>query len=209
MNPRARTLLQVVLFGYAFVQLAVLLSLQIESHGFQKALAKRLRSMHLIGQQDGYASATRDEAEKSGLIGRIEIPRVGLSAMVVEGTGVRRLQLGVGHVRSTAFPGERDNVALAGHRDTHFRKLRKVERGDLIRMRTPDGVFDYRIDSILIVRPDRADLVHATKRPMLTLVTCYPFHWIGPAPKRFVVRASLTARNESEELDRVGGGAPS
>ena len=135
------------------------------------------------------AIATRQEAAASGLIGRIEIPRVGLSALVLEGTAGRTLFRGVGHVASSAFPGERGNVALAGHRDTHFRPLKDVAPGDLITLRTPDGDFVYQIVSTRVVDPDRGDLLAATSRPELTLVTCYPFYWVGPAPRRFVVRA--------------------
>jgi len=84
-------------------------------------------------------------------------------------------------------------VALAAHRDTYFSKLRGVSRGDAIRISTPDGVFGYRVESVLIVDPDRADLLRATRSPRLTLVTCYPFDWIGPAPRRFVVLARPAA----------------
>ena len=135
------------------------------------------------------AHASRQQASGSGLIGRIEIPRLGLSEPVLEGTSGRSLRRGVGHVARTAFPGERGNVALAGHRDSHFSRLREVEKGDLIRIQTPDGVFAYRVAAIHIVDPDRGDLLAQTGSPRLTLVTCYPFHWVGPAPRRYVVVA--------------------
>jgi sortase A len=140
------------------------------------------------------AFATRLEARTTGLVGRIQIPRLGLSAVIVEGTNDRSLRRGVGHVEATAFPGERGNVALAAHRDTYFNDLRHLARGDSIFVRTPEGVFGYRVRSILIVNPDRADLLSATRAPRLTLVTCYPFDWIGPAPRRFVVLARPLTR---------------
>ena len=127
--------------------------------------------------------------DTTGLIGRIEIPRLRLSALILEGTSGPALQRGVGHVRHTALPGESDNVGLAGHRDTYFGKLAGVSSGDLILIRTPARTFAYRVDSTLIVTPDRGDLLEASGEATLTLVTCYPFHWIGPAPRRFVVRA--------------------
>jgi len=134
------------------------------------------------------ATVTREAARTSGTIGHLEIRRLGLDVPVVEGIDSRHLLGGVGHVPASAFPGEPDNLALAGHRDTHFDPLRDVTLGDRIRIDTADGVFVYEVDSTLIVPPTRGDLIEPTGRPTITLVTCYPFHWIGPAPKRFVVR---------------------
>ena len=131
----------------------------------------------------------RRRAETTGRIGHLEIPSIRLNAPVLEGIDRKSLRLGVGHVPSTAFPGEPDNSALAAHRDTHFSSLRRLEKGDSIRIATTEGVFSYVVDSTFIVRPDRGDLLRATGTPMLTLVTCYPFGWVGPAPKRFIVRA--------------------
>jgi len=150
-----------------------------------EALDRPVRSRALVK----VARATRREAKASGVVGRIEIPRLKLSAPVIEGTSNRALRRGVGHVEHTAFPGERGNVGLAGHRDTWFQGLKKVERGDLIRLRTPDGSFVYAVEGIRIVDPERGDLLHATHGPRLTLVTCFPFKWIGRAPQRFVVLA--------------------
>lgn len=136
-----------------------------------------------------YAAGTRREASASGAIGRLEIARLDLSVPVVEGTGRVALLRGVGHVLHTAYPGEPGNVALAGHRDTHFAKLRDVAAGDSIRLTTPDGSFVYRVDSTFVVAPDRGDLLDPTSEPVLTLVTCHPFGWFGHAPNRFIVRA--------------------
>ena len=150
-----------------------------------EALDRPVRSRALVK----VARATRREAEATGVVGRIEIPRLKLSAPVIEGTSNRALSRGVGHVEHTAFPGERGNVGLAGHRDTWFQGLKKVERGDLIRLRTPDGSFVYAVEGIRIVDPERGDLLRASHGPRLTLVTCFPFKWVGPAPQRFVVFA--------------------
>ena len=164
----------------------------LDGLAFRAAFGRRLD--HLLGHDRpraliAEARVSRRQAAGSGLIGRIEIPRVGLSELVVEGTGGRSLRHGVGHVPRTAFPGERGNVALAGHRDSYFARLRDVAKGDLIRLETPDGVFAYRVFSIQVVDPSRADLLAQTGSPRLTLVTCYPFHWVGPAPRRYVVVA--------------------
>ena len=147
---------------------------------FQRSMSKRL---------DKQTAESKRKVGANGLIGRIEIPSLGLSAVVLEGTGERTLQRGVGHVERTAFPGERGNVALAAHRDTYFGKLGGLENGDMILIRTSEGTYAYQVEKTLIVPPTRGDLLNQMREPTLTLVTCYPFRWIGPAPKRFVVRA--------------------
>jgi sortase A len=122
-------------------------------------------------------------------VGRIEIPRTGLSAVVAEGLDARTLRRAVGHVPGSAFPGESGNVALAAHRDTYFKGLAKVRRGDVVRLSTPEGEFQYVVERTAVVRPERVDLIAPTPEPTLTLVTCHPFNVLGPAPDRFVVRA--------------------
>lgn len=163
----------------------------IDAHVFQRQLARRLEttgSSESVSSVLERAYSTRREAITSGLVGRLEIPRLGISAMVTEGITQQALGRGIGHVPDTAFPGERGNVGLAAHRDTYFRRLKDVAKGDRIRLDTPDGVFAYEVEWAGIVDPDRIDLLEDTVRPALTLVTCYPFNWIGSAPKRFVVR---------------------
>jgi len=171
--------------------LALWLAWMLDATAVQLWLARRLDELR-PGSSSGLvnsADATRAEARRSGLVGRIEIPRLRVSAMIVEGTTGRALRRGVGHIEPTAFPGERGNVGLAGHRDTFFRQLRHLAPGDSIRIATPDGTFEYRVESLMIVDADRSDLLRATRAPVLTLVTCYPFDWVGSAPRRFVVRA--------------------
>ena len=124
------------------------------------------------------------------LVGWIDIPRVGVSAAVAEGTTSDVLRDAVGHIPGTAVPPERGNMALAGHRDSFFRGLREIRKGDRIEIETPDGTFHYRVDSADIVDPSDVVVLRRGHRAELTLVTCYPFHWIGNAPHRFVVRAS-------------------
>jgi sortase A len=123
------------------------------------------------------------------LVGRLEIPRLRLSAIVLEGSDSRTLELGVGRVPETAEPGESGNVVLSGHRDTFFRPLRGIRAGDRIEMVTRGGTYQYVVDWTKIVDPaDTATLKETPVRSM-TLVTCYPFHYVGPAPQRFIVRA--------------------
>jgi sortase A len=137
-------------------------------------------------------------AAAKGALGRIDIPRLGISAIIAEGTDNGTLKRAVGHVPSTSQPGEAGNVGLAAHRDGLFRGLGGVRQNDLIRIVTPRGSFSYRVEYSVVVGPHRVDLLDSTAVPSLTLITCYPFHWIGHAPKRFVVRAV-----QSEPLARA------
>ena len=124
-----------------------------------------------------------------GLIGRVEIPRLDISAMVREGVDAATLSRAVGHVPSTPLPGAAGNVAIAAHRDTYFRNVRNIRNGDRIRMVTPKGTYEYIVDSLKIVEPTEVNVLDPTPEPAITLVTCYPFNYIGSAPKRFIVRA--------------------
>ena len=124
-------------------------------------------------------------------VGRIEIPRLRISAIVKAGADVRTLQLAVGHIPGTAFPGERGNVGLAGHRDTFFRRLRDIRPEDEIRVTTPERVYSYRVERTDVVEPEDVWVLEPTEYSALTLVTCYPFTYVGSAPQRFIVRAQL------------------
>ena len=142
------------------------------------------------------AEANRARAASFGIdglagspLGRIEISSVGLVAMVMEGTDGRTLQGAVGHIPGTALPGQRGNVAISGHRDTFFRGLRNIHKDDEITLTTLDGSYHYRVDFTEVVEPTATEVLNDSADAILTLVTCYPFYFVGPAPKRFVVRA--------------------
>jgi sortase A len=128
------------------------------------------------------------------VLGRIEIPRLGVTAIVREGDDDATLAIAVGHIPDTARPGERGNMALAGHRDSFFRPLRDIRRQDTIRFVTSERFYDYVVDSTEVVDPDDTRVLDPTSNTVLSLVTCYPFHYVGHAPKRFIVRASLVPR---------------
>jgi sortase A len=123
------------------------------------------------------------------IIGKVQIPRVGLSAVVVQGDSQEILSRAVGHVPGTALPGQSGNVVIAGHRDSFFRSLRKVHAGDRIVLKTPAAFFDYEVESTSVVAPTDLSAIQDSRQPQLTLITCYPFSWIGSAPNRFIVRA--------------------
>jgi sortase A len=124
-----------------------------------------------------------------GALGRIEIPRIGLTAMIMEGTDGRTLRRAVGHVPGTPLPGQQGNAAIAGHRDTFFRPLRNIHHDDEINLTTLNGTYRYVVDSAQVVAPEDTQVLDDSNEAVLTLVTCYPFYFVGPAPKRFIVRA--------------------
>ena len=133
-------------------------------------------------------------AAADGLIGRIEIARLGLSAIVVEGIDRRTLRRAVGHIPGTALPGQSGNVGIAGHRDTFFRPLQEIQVDDIITLTTRWGEYRYRVVSSRVVSPDDVAVLHPTSNEVLTLVTCHPFYFVGPAPDRFIVRAERVTR---------------
>jgi sortase A len=132
------------------------------------------------------------------LLGRLEIPSVHLTVMMREGVDETSLRKEAGHLPLSALPGETGNVVLLGHRDTFFRPLRGIAQGDPIRVRTRNGSFQYIVDSIQVVAPEQS-LAFQEDAPAksITLITCFPFDYVGPAPRRFVVRARMAA----SELD--------
>jgi sortase A len=126
-------------------------------------------------------------------IGRIEIPRLHISVMILEGTTARILRVAAGHINGTALPGTGGNIGIAAHRDTFFRPLRDVRLNDGIVVTTSYGTFRYIVDAVEIVDPEDVRVLHRTTDPELTLVSCYPFAYLGAAPKRFVVHARRQA----------------
>jgi sortase A len=128
-----------------------------------------------------------------GLIGRLEIPRLGLSVIVIEGEDKTTLRRAAGHVPGTPLPGQVGNVGITGHRDTFFRPLRNIQRNDMITLTTLQGEYRYRVVSTKVVSPDDVAVLDSTGGEFLTLVTCHPFYFVGPAPNRFIVRAARVA----------------
>jgi sortase A len=131
---------------------------------------------------------------KGDVIGEMKIPRLGLETIVVQGESAKILRRAVGHLPETPLPGEPGNVALAGHRDGFFRPLRNIQLGDAISLDTLDGEFVYRVESTEVVLPSDVQVLQPSRENTLTLVTCYPFYYVGAAPKRFIVRARQIGR---------------
>ena len=126
-------------------------------------------------------------------LAELSIPRLGVSAVVMEGSDDRTLRVGLGHIESTSLPGESGNVAIAGHRDSFFRPLRNVQVGDDILLDTPNARVHYRVSSYSVVNPSEVSVIDPTQDARLTLVTCFPFYFVGSAPDRFIVRATYVA----------------
>ncbi len=127
-------------------------------------------------------------------LARLAAPELHLSATVLEGTDDATLRRGAGHIEDTAFPGQPGNVGIAGHRDTIFRAVRKIHIGDALTLTTADRVYTYRVAKTSIVQPEDVYVLDPTDHSTLTLVTCYPFEFIGHAPKRFIVSADLVGQ---------------
>ena len=148
-----------------------------------EGLATPLRPVELS------AHAPLRESRRIALVGRVDVPRIHLSAMIAEGATALILDRAVGHLPGTAFPGQTGNTVLAAHRDTFFRRLGELEPGDVIRVTDPRAEYSYHVTFTDIVSPDETWILRSASGETLTLITCYPFHFVGAAPKRFVVRA--------------------
>lgn len=136
------------------------------------------------------ANETADSRILNDLVGRLEIARIHLQVMVLKRADAASLRRGAGWIAHTAGPSEIGNMGIAGHRDTHFRPLEQVRKGDRIVLTTVDGErSEYRVDWIAVVSPSHMAVLDSTPNAAVTLVTCYPFDYVGHAPKRFVVRA--------------------
>jgi sortase A len=170
-------------FALSYVGLTLLDS-RIYQQNAELTLEKRIHA-----QEQRETGLSRVMVKTGDILGRIEIPRIGLSVIVLEGTTSQTLQHGAGHIEGTALPGEPGNIGIAGHRDTYFRGLKDIRANDEIQIQTAAGITRYEVDWIQITVPSDVSIVSPATGSALTLVTCYPFHYIGAAPERFVVHA--------------------
>jgi sortase A len=137
------------------------------------------------------AAANAPGASAAQALTRLSIPRISLDAMVVEGATNQQLTEGPGHLTETAFPGDAGNAVITGHRDTFFRRIFELDQGDEINVQRNGRVFRYQVTGKKIVKPDDVSVLNPTSDAQLTLITCYPMHYIGPAPKRLVIFSKL------------------
>jgi sortase A len=155
---------------------------------YQEAAGNTLeKQIHAQAQQK--VSLTSADTKEGAVLGRIEIPRLGVMVAILQGTTAQTLRLGVGHIAGTALPGEPGNIGIAGHRDTYFRALKDIRTGDEIQIQTATGLSSYDVDSVQIVTPRDTGVLAPSAGSAITLVTCYPFYFIGAAPERFIVHA--------------------
>jgi sortase A len=136
-----------------------------------------------------YKASLKRESEPA--LALLKIPRLHIVAPVMEGIGDVALNVGVGHIPGTARPGEPGNLGLAGHRDGFFRGLKDIAKGDTIEVVTKSKTEIYTVDAVTIVKPADVNVLRASATPSVTLVTCYPFYFVGNAPQRYIVHASL------------------
>lgn len=190
--------IQRVLFASAVSMLAYCGLVLMDTWIFQRGERRELERL-LAERQEAKGGARQTlsplspkhltPAVTDGLIGRIEIPRLGLSAIVIEGISRTTLRRAVGHIPGTALPGQPGNVGISGHRDTFFRPLRNIRQDDVITLTTLLGEYRYRVVSTKIVGSSDVAVLDPSGNEVLTLVTCYPFYFVGSAPDRFIVRA--------------------
>jgi len=130
------------------------------------------------------------------MLTRVVIPKIGLDAIVVEGASRKALSAGPGHMKETAMPGETGNAVITAHRDTFFRHIYELVKGDQIQVRRNGRVFTYEVTGKRVVMPEDVSVIRQTHDPQLTLITCYPTYYIGPAPKRLVVFSKLVESSD-------------
>jgi sortase A len=148
---------------------------------------------------------------EGALLGRLEIERLGVSAIVRQGVDSKMLAVAVGHVPSTSLPGQRGNFAIAAHRDTLFRALKNIKKDDLVAFQSANGTYTYQVLATKIVKPTDVSVLSAnggglipgvdgTRDKLLTMITCYPFYYVGSAPDRFIVEAKLVSGDPKSKV---------
>jgi sortase A len=185
-----------LLFAVAAAAFVWYAAARIDASREQAALSHELESSRATLSVAAAAAGPRAATPKASpsprsLVGRIEVPRLRLSALAREGVDTRTLRGSAGHVPGSALPGEAGNAAFAAHRDTFFLPLRNIRKGDAITVTSPGGDFHYVVSGTRVVDPEDVSVLRATPEPTLTLVTCYPFDYFGSAPQRFIVSARL------------------
>lgn len=156
----------------------------------------RLASLGWLGQREAAAEFSELTSHQGPLaegapLGRITFESQARDYVVLEGASEDNLLRGPVHVRESAAPGQAGNVIIAAHRDTHFRLLKEVQKGQEITIEEGGQLFRYRVTETIVVKPENSRYYQPTSNPVLTLVTCYPFYFVGTAPKRYIVRAEL------------------
>lgn len=200
--PRSRLLLERALWSLGLVCLATWAGLRVAAvagarHEIERfGILRAADALQVVEPDQTLWSPERIAAWRDALaepapppLAVLRIPSIGLEVPVLEGTDHVTLDRGVGHIESTTPPGTDGNSGIAGHRDGFFRGLKDIGPGDVIELETLRGREAYRVDRMWIVDPTDVSVLDPTPTPSLTLVTCYPFYFVGSAPRRYIVRA--------------------
>jgi LPXTG-site transpeptidase (sortase) family protein len=131
------------------------------------------------------------------IVGKLEVPRLGISVMVRDGVDAVTLRRAAGRLPSSAFPGQAGNLVILAHRDTFFRPLRYIAQNDIVIVRTAQGSFTYQVVLTTVEAPESESWREVQTAPKLTLITCFPFYYVGPAPQRFIVTARLVSTGDA------------
>jgi LPXTG-site transpeptidase (sortase) family protein len=177
----ALVVLGVVLLGYVGAQYG---QMYLEQRHLAQEWQKQQSAPQPLGPEAGAQPVAK--IQDDGLT-RLSVPKIELESVIVEGTSNRALLVGPGHMRDTPAPGEAGNSVITGHRDTFFRHLHELEKGDAVLVQRDGKVFRYEVTGKKVVEPDDMSVLQPAKDHRLTLITCYPTYYIGPAPKRLVV----------------------
>jgi sortase A len=185
LKSNVRSVLRVIEYGCWLLGCSLLFWVSItiwSAHSYQKAQGERLANLEHTLTQRRVLSA-------GDVVGKISIPRLGMSAIIAEGVDEATLRRAVGHFPESSIPEKKGTVALAGHRDTFFRSLAHIRLHDQIELETPNGIYRYKVIRTEVVTPEHIEVVRSSSQSDLTLVTCYPFRYVGQAPERFIVQA--------------------
>jgi LPXTG-site transpeptidase (sortase) family protein len=188
-SARTRRFLPWIFFGLGAVLLIYVASQYASMYAEQKRLAREWERQNSVAPIQ-LASQPGSPAPHDGLI-RLSIPKISLDAVVVEGTSRRQLAIAPGHYKDSSFPGETGNTVITAHRDTFFRHIYELQKGDSIELRRDGKQFTYEVTGKKVVDPDDMSVVRPSTDARLTLLTCYPTYYIGPAPERLVIFAKL------------------
>jgi LPXTG-site transpeptidase (sortase) family protein len=154
----------------------------------RRELARAVQEETIVVRKPG--TVPEPAAAPGTVLGQFDVPRLGLSYVLLEGTDARTLNRSVGHVEGTGLPGSAGNISIAGHRDRHFRKLEWIQRDDQIVLTSRDGAhYVYRVEWSRVFKPGDIQVLDASHGPAITLITCFPFEYVGSAPLRLIVRA--------------------
>jgi sortase A len=188
-SSRTRRFLPRIFFGLGAVLLIYVAIQYASMYAEQKRLAREWERQNSVAPMQ-LASQPGPAAPHDGLI-RLSIPKISLDAVVVEGTSRHQLAIAPGHYKDSSFPGETGNTVITAHRDTFFRHIYELQKGDSIELRRDGKQFTYEVTGKKVVDPDDMSVVRPSKDARLTLLTCYPTYYIGPAPERLVIFAKL------------------